>query len=233
MEYVQVVCSAALSVLALLILTRLLGHRQMSQLSMFDYINGITIGSIAAEAATLQEDSLIKPLLAMTVYAVLTLLLSLLNDSSLKARRVITGEPVILYRNGVLFDKTFRRAHINVNEFLMKCRGAGYFDLSQLSLAILEPNGQISFLPMSASRPLTPADMRLDPAQEAMPANVILDGAVQDKNLASAGHNRDWLARALQKSGQSAESVFLATLTADGQLNTYPRGGDAGRDTLT
>ena len=159
MEYAHVILASLFSILALFLITKLLGCRQMNQLSMFDYINGITIGSIAAELAASWGKEFWQWAIALVIYGLATFLLSLATDRSIQARRLITGTPIPLYENGQLLDQNFRRAKLDLNEFLMQCRLAGYFDLSQLETVLFEPNGMLSILPASPYRPATPFDL--------------------------------------------------------------------------
>ena len=113
------------SVVTIFILTKLMGYRQMSQMSMFDYVNEITIGSIAAEMATSLEESFVQPLTAMIVYALAALILSWLSSKSIKARRFIEGGPLILMNHGELYRENLKKAKMDVSEFLVQCRVNG------------------------------------------------------------------------------------------------------------
>ena len=166
MELLHVFLTSVGSVAYLFILTKLLGNKQMSQLSMFDYINGITIGSIAAEMATALEDDFLLPMIGMAVYTAAALLISLVASHSIKLRKFLIGRPLSLYDNGKLYRECMKKAKLDLNEFLTECRNNGYFNLSEIQTAILETNGKISILPAASSRPVTPADMNLSPAQE-------------------------------------------------------------------
>ena len=122
MNYFQGLLHIALtsigSIVVMFLLTKLLGKRQMSQLSMFDYIIGITIGSIAAEMATALEDDFMQPLLAMVLYASFALLISWAGQKSIKWRRFLIGEATILYKDQKLYEKNLKKAHLDINEFL-------------------------------------------------------------------------------------------------------------------
>lgn len=87
-EIIYVIALSLGSIIAIFVLTKLMGYRQMSQMSMFDYINGITICSIAAAMATSLEENFMQPLIAMIVYALAAILLSWISSKSIKARRV-------------------------------------------------------------------------------------------------------------------------------------------------
>lgn len=193
----------------------------MSQLSMFDYIIGITIGSIAAEMATNLEE-FEKPLIAMIIYALFALLISIANYKSIAIRRIITGKSLVLFEDGKLYEGNLRKARIDINEFLMECRNNGYFNIANLQSAILETNGKISFLPLSTERPVTPKDLNLTPKKDKPVINVIIDGHVMEGNLDFCGKNINWLNKQLQAQGvDNVSDVFLATCDNDSNLNVY------------
>lgn len=140
MDLLKIVALSFGSVIFLFILTKLMGNKEMSQLSMFDYIIGITIGSIAAEISTALENDFMQPVVAMAVYAVVSIIISILSYKSLKVRRIISGNSLILLDNGELYHDNLKKAKLDLNEFLMQCRTSGYFNLSDIQTAILEPN---------------------------------------------------------------------------------------------
>lgn len=221
-EVLYIIALSLGSIVTIFILTKLMGYRQMSQMSMFDYINGITIGSIAAEMATSLEENFVQPLVAMIVFAMVDILLSWLTSRSIKVRRVVEGKPLILLDHGELYRKNLKRAKIDVTEFLVQCRVNGYFDISKLETAILEGNGKISFLPKVTDRPVTPSDMELSPQQDYMAANVILDGKVMDQNLKHTGKDEKWLLNQIKGQGAKAvEDVLLATCDASNQVTVF------------
>ena len=221
-EILYIIALSLGSVIALFILTKLMGYRQMSQMSMFDYINGITIGSIAAEMATSLEENYVQPLTAMIVYALAAILLSWLSSRSIKARRVIEGKPLVLLNNGELYWENLKKAKIDVNEFLVHCRVNGYFDVSKLETAVLEGDGKISFLPMAAERPVTPSDLNLSAQQDYMVANVILDGKIMEENLRHTGNDEKWLKNQIKGQGaENVEDVLLATCDTSNQVTVF------------
>lgn len=233
MEYAHVILASLFSILALFLITKLLGCRQMNQLSMFDYINGITIGSIAAELAASWGKEFWQWAIALVIYGLATFLLSLATDRSIQARRLITGTPIPLYENGQLLDQNFRRAKLDLNEFLMQCRLAGYFDLSQLEAVLFEPNGMLSILPASPYRPATPFDLDRAVEQSTLLVNVILDGKVMEKNLTGTGKDRPWLEHILAAQGCQAADVFLALYDPTTEaVQVYRRSGGKEEDKL-
>ncbi len=221
MDWLKILLVAPLSYVALLLITKLIGYRQISQLSIFDYVNGITIGSIAAEMATELEEPH-KPLLAMVVYGLLVLLTSVITSHSLKARRWLTGRTLVLLENGKLYRENLKKAKLDINEFLTQCRDSGYFDLNEIQLALLETTGKVSFLPKSQQRPATPQDMGVTVQQTLPQINVVLDGHVLADNLQHLGYDETWLDRQLKAQNTTVGDCFLVTCDREGTLGVYP-----------
>ena len=224
MDILKISLLSFFSIVVLFILTRLMCNREMSQLSMFDYVNSITIGSIAAEFATDLDNHYFKPLLAMVIYTVFVILLSKISQKSVPLRRLINGKAITLYRNGCLYNENLKKAKMDIDEFLVECRVNGYFDLSQIEYAILEPNGKISFLPVTENRPATPKDLGIQPTQEEIFANVVVDGQIMKENLKHAGRDHNWLKQQLDGQGISKiEDVFLAICDKQGNFHAFER----------
>ena len=224
MEYLTICYQALFSIIALMILTKFMGYRQVSQFSMFDYINGITIGSIAAEMAIDLEGNFMKPFVAMVVYTIVVILLSKLSQKSIKLRRLINGKAITIYQDGQIYNENLRKAKMNVDEFLVECRVNGYFDLSQIDSAVLEPNGKISILPVTKDRPATPKDLGIEPTQEEIFANIIIDGKVMPENLKHIGRDMNWLNQKLDGQNiKKTEDVFLAICDKQDNFYVYPK----------
>lgn len=223
MLILKIIALSTGSIVVLFILTKIMGQREMSQLSIFDYIISITIGSIAAEMATSLEDNFVEPLVAMIVYATVTLIIGVLNTRFVKLRPIFSGRTLILYDNGTLFKENFKKSKIDLNEFLVQCRTNGYFNLSDIKTALLEENGKISFLPMSEKRPANHSDFNIQPANEDILTNIILDGKVMEQNLQELHRDKLWLMETLQKQGiTKIDNIFLATFNSnDESVSVY------------
>ena len=148
MEILKVVLTALLSAAVLFIIAKVMGHKQMSQLDFFDYITGITIGSIAAELATELEQPW-KPLIAMIIYGVAAFALSILTSKVPRARKFINGTPTIVMNNGKLYRSNMKKAKLELSEFMVLCRQEGYFNINDIETAVFEYNGRITILPKS------------------------------------------------------------------------------------
>lgn len=212
-DILKTAVAAISSIVVLFLLTKALGCKQMSQLSMFDYINGITIGSIAAEMATEIEGGSLKPLTAMIIYAASVMLINKLSNHSVRFRKFAEGEVVYLIHNGKLNQAGFKKTRLDLSEFLTQCRSQGYFDLSEIDTVLLEPNGKLSILAKPEFRNMQPSDAEIVPDRTGVSINLIMDGRIIDQNLKKAGKDINWLKKELKRQniGQISD-VFLAVV---------------------
>ena len=221
MDILKVILTSVLSAAALFIIAKVMGHKQMSQLDFFDYISGITIGSIAAELATELEEPL-KPLIATVVYGVITVIISAVTTKFPKTRKFFNGTPTIIMNNGKLYRKNMKKAKLDLSEFMVLCRQEGYFNLSDIQTAIFEFNGKLTILPVSTKRPLNPEDMNLTPQAEYINTEVIMDGRILEENLKRMGLNAKWLQKQIKKQGfKNEKEIFLGVCDQNKQLSLY------------
>lgn len=210
MDFLTLCLTALCSFGVLFFVAKCIGHKQIAQLDFFDYITGITIGSIAAEMATELEEPW-KPLIAMVIYGGITLLLSILSNKFPRMRKYLNGTPTILMDHGKLYRENLKKAKLDLSEFMVMCRQQGYFDLTSIETAVYEYTGRLTILPVSSQRPATPSDMNLSPEQELLFTELIMDGRVLEGNLKRMGLDRQWLDKQLgQQKIHSPKEVFLA-----------------------
>lgn len=221
MEFIKLLLTSCLSVLSLFVIAKIMGHKQISQLDFFDYITGITIGSIAAELATELEKPW-KPFVAMVIYGTVAVALSLLTSKLPRIRKYINGTPTIIMNGGKIYRKNLKKAKLDLSEFLMLCRQEGYFNLKVIQTAIFEYNGRLTVLPVSTKRPMNPLDMNIIPEVETINTEVIMDGSVLDGNLKRLGLDKNWLKGELKQQGINSEKqVFLALCDNNNQLTVF------------
>lgn len=217
-EVGEVALTSILSLVMMFLITRWGGKRQIAQMSPFDYLNAVTVGSIAAEMATNLE-AWYRPFTALLVYGVVTWAVEVSACKSIALRTFWSGRSVILMNNGVILKENLRRSTIDLNEFLGQARIAGYFDPNEIQTAILENNGQISFLPRSENRPATPQDLSMNPQPTSAWYDLILDGRFMSDNLKAAGRDEKWLDAQLHQAGIGQRSeVFYAACDKQGRF---------------
>lgn len=221
MDIIKVILTSVFSALILFIIAKIMGHRQVSQLDFFDYITGITIGSIAAEMATELETPWM-PAIAMVVYGAIAFSLNLITSKFPRTRKYINGSPAILMSNGKLYRKNMKKAKLDLSEFLMMCREQGYFDLNDIQTAVFENNGKLTVLPKSLNRPATPEDLNLNPKEDNISTEIIMDGRILEENLKRMGLDLTWLNKQLKAQGyRNAKEIYLGLCDKDNQLTLF------------
>ena len=223
-EVYDVILRALISLVALFLVTKLLGKKQVSQLSLFDYVIGISIGNFAAEMTTDLELSYINGIVAVLVFGIVAYLVSYFTMKSIILRRFFIGTPTVLIQNGKILINSLKKTKLDINDLLEQCRVSGYFDISQIECALLEANGQLSILPKGEYLPVTINDMKLKPQKQGLCANVIIDGNIMCKNLEMIGKNETWLKKELKVKGyKELDDILLATIDNNEKLMIYEK----------
>ena len=222
MDIIKVVLTSLLSVVSLFIIAKIMGHKQMAQLDFFDYITGITIGSIAAELAT-ELESPWKPLVAMGIYGGVSIALTIVAHKFPKTRKFVNGSPTVIMNNGKLYRENMKKAKLELSEFMVMCRQEGYFNINDIETAIFEYNGRLTILPKSTKRPLEPGDINITPKQEEVLTEIIMDGTILHENLKRRGLDLTWLEKQLKvQKYDNAKEIYLGLCDADNQLFLFP-----------
>lgn len=222
MEFIKVILTSILSVVSLFVIAKIMGHKQMAQLDFFDYITGITIGSIAAELAT-ELEAPWKPLIAMIIYGLVALGLTILAHKFPKTRKYVNGTPTIVMDNGKLYRENMKKAKLELSEFMVLCRQEGYFNLNDIQTAVFEYNGRITILPKSEKRPLTPEDMNITPEKAEICTEIIMDGRILHENLKRLGLDLTWLDKQLKKQKyDNAKEIYLGICDKNNNLTLFP-----------
>lgn len=223
-ELLRIFARTILVLLILFILTKIMGKKQVSQLSLFDYIIGITIGSIAADISLDIEKNLLSGILSLCIYSTMSLIVSYITMKSINLRRFVMGVPTILIEKGKLIESGLKKSKIDVNDLLTEARSQGYFKLEDIEYAIMETNGKISFMLANKNTPITKKDMLDKINKESLVANVIIDSKLLDKNLKEMNKDKKWLDNALKVQGyNNYNNIMLATLDINDKVVVYKK----------
>lgn len=221
MDIVKIILTTLLSVISMFVIAKIIGRKQMSQLEFFDYVNGITIGSVAAELATELENP-IRPFIAMLLYGLIAVTLSIITNKMPSARKIINGEPIIIMNNGKIYKQNLKKSKLDLNEFLCLCRQEGYFNITDIQTAVFEYNGKLTVLPKAAKRPVNPTDINVIPPAETPNTEIIMDGKIMTANLKRLGLDRDWLQKELKCQGyKNAENILLGICDGNNQVTFF------------
>ncbi len=222
-ELFNVVIRGLLSLITLFLVTKLIGKKQVSQLSLFDYVIGISIGNFAAEMTINLESEELYGIIAVLLFGGIAYLVSVGTMKSIKLRRFFMGSPTILIEHGKILQDNFYKVKYDINDMLEQCRVNGYFDISEIDYAIVEANGELSILAKSEYLPVNRNDMKLKVSKNGLCANVIIDGKVMYNNLKKINMDEKWLNKELKLKGKDISDIILATVDINDKVVFYER----------
>ena len=218
-EGLVVLVRSIISFFTLLIFAKLLGKQQISQLTFFDYVLGITIGSIAAELTADLSSRAWPHWVGLLSWATLGCLMELITMKWRYAAKYIEGEPTIVIMNGKIMEKALRKMKYRVSDIMALLRNKNVFDLNEVDFAIVEPNGQLSVLKKAEYAPLTPKDMKITKKSPGISTELIYDGILIEENLKQLNKDKKWLMNQLKAQGiKDISEVFIATLNPAGSF---------------
>lgn len=218
-EYVVVGVRSFIAFCTLLLMARLMGKTQVSQLTFFDYIVGITIGSITASLSIQTERKMTTVVAGVLIWAVLKILVDYISLKSIPARKILEGEPTVVVKNGKIMEDAMARARYDIEELDAQLRNLKVFDLSQVEEAVLEIDGKLSVLQKSQYQPVTPKDLNIPTKYQGMPQVLVVDGRIAQHRLKEVGLTEDWLKQQLEGLGVSDISeIMVAQLNTQGKL---------------
>ena len=225
-EAIMIIPRSIIGLLVLFLATRLIGKKQVSELSLFDYVIGISIGNFAAEMIVNMEVQYINGVIAIITFGIIAYLVSILSMKSILIRRLVVGVPTIIIENGNILLKSLKKAKIDINDLLEQARSAGYFDLSTISYAIMEANGKISFLEKDPEKQPTKKDLNIKTKPDSLTANIIIDSKLMPENIKNTDKSYEWFIKQLKIKGYDTyENILLATY-ANNTLTIFPKNKD-------
>ncbi len=222
-ELFNVIFRALVSLVALFLVTKLIGKKQVSQLSLFDYVIGISIGNFAAEMTINLESEELYGIVAVMIFGLIAYLVSIIAMKSMKMRRFFMGTPTIIIEHGKFLYNSFYKARYDINDVLEQCRIKGYYDVSNIEYAIVEANGELSILPKDEASPVTKKDMKLKINKSGLCANVIIDGKIMYKNLEEINKTEEWINNELKVKGKDLKNILLATVDINNKLVLFEK----------
>ncbi len=219
-SYLQIGSETVITFFVLLALTRLLGKKQLSHLTFFNYVTGITIGSMAANMVVLSTKDYTKDLLSLVIWCLLTIIVSYISLKSGKIRVILDGQPTIIIKHGEIDRKALKRTGVNIDDLTMLIRQYQIFSITEIDFAILEPDGRLSILKKPEYQGTQKSDLNIYPSPPTyLPTEIITDGKLLPKNLLEVGKSRDWLKNELSRANiKEIEEVFYAEIQSDGSL---------------
>lgn len=228
------ICFRTILVLIILFfITKMMGKKQISELNFFDYIVGITIGSIAADISLDIEKNMIAGIAALFIYGFISYIISFVSIKSILARRFFIGVPTVLVEKGKIIESGLKKSKIDVNDLLMVARENGYFNLDEIDYALMEVNGNISFLPKEKEKPVTKKDIKIKCSNEGLTVNAIIDSKYMANNMKAINKDKEWLDHELKVNGyDNYDNILLATIDNNYKVTIYEKNVKPDKNTV-
>ncbi|PLS18197.1 hypothetical protein CVD28_07865 [Bacillus sp. M6-12] len=217
-EWLHIIMRSIIFLIALFVITKWIGKKQISQLSFFEYVTGITIGSIGAEVAMGLEKNIVNGILGIATFAAAPFFVGIISMKSNAFRNFFEGKGSIFIKDGKIMEDNLKKERYTTDELLELLRKKNVFQVADVEFAVLEPTGDLSVMLKKEKQPLTAKDLDITVSSVKEPQTVIMDGKILDEPLSTIGRNRGWLHTELQKIGITLENVFLAQINSYGEL---------------
>ena len=210
---------------SLVVFTRILGNTQLGQLTFYEYVSGITIGSIAGSIASAEPEKFLSHYYDLALFVLLTYLLSVVTIKSRSLRKLIEGSPSLIIENGLINKKNMKAMRYDLDELNSQLREQGILDLSEVQFGTIEPTGQLSIILKADFQPLTKRDMNIHLPNPTFPVELIMDGQVIQENLLKKNLTENWLQKELTiRNIKSPTNVMYAVIDSKGQLFISAKG---------
>ncbi len=210
-EIVKILLFASLAYVTLFIISKLLGKKQIAELDFIDYVTGISIGSIAAEMSTETDTPFYYYLIAMAIFFLFDLIITLVGRKANFFKRFLRGVPLVLINQGEVDFESLKKSKIDFYDLVGLAREQGYFDIEDIAYAIFETDGELSILPKDNARPLKREDFAEIPFEEAsLTSYVIVDGQISGYALKQLQRDKKWLKAKLQEQDVEISKILYA-----------------------
>lgn len=217
--FIEVAIQTVLSFFSILFIARLLGRQQVAQLTLHEYINGITFGSIAATLATDTNQKTWSHLLGLILFGILTYIISLVTIKSRKVSKIIQGEPVIVIQDGKILEKNLLRFHYTIDDFNHLLRKKDVFDITDVKFGILETTGEINVVRKAQKENIKAEDMEIQPKQTELLTDIIVTGNIIYENLRKRKLSVKWLVGQIHMMGiKDIKDIFFASIDSNNKL---------------
>ncbi|MYL64615.1 DUF421 domain-containing protein [Bacillus hwajinpoensis] len=217
-DWIEVILRSLFILIGLFIITKLLGKKQLSKLSYFEYIVGIIIGDIAGSLSMDVEVSLLHGVTSILIWTLMSVFLSYISMKNKKVRDFVEGKARIFIKDGKILEENLKKERFTTDELLEMLRKKSVFSANEVEFALLEADGELSVLLKRDYRAIKPAELWLHLPQDKEPKTLIMDGKIIKEVLTEEGHNEAWLKKILSDKHVQIDDVFLGQLHSDGKL---------------
>lgn len=222
MSVMELIVRITTAFIVLFVLSRIMGRKEISQMTFFNFVSAIAIGSIAANLALSPNISIRNGVIALIGWTIFTLAMDIIDIKFKKARVITTGQPVTVIKEGKIMESALRKVRLDMDTLNTLLRKNNVFSITDVDYAVFETSGNLSVMKKESKQPVTKGDMSgYSPTKKMTPmaTEVVADGKVLSENLTKLHLNENWLNQQLKENGiEKVEDVFYAEVQPDGSL---------------
>lgn len=214
MDIINVIIRSITSLTALFLITKMLGKKQVSELSLFDYVIGISIGNFAAEMTINIDSPFLHGIIAVILFGVMAYLVDFISMKNKRFRNFFMGKPTVIISSGVIKYDNMKKINYDLYDLLSDLRKQGYFNIDEVNYAILENNGDLSVLPFDRFNYASKEDLGISYSDNLI-RYVIIDGEFifnEDKGL---------ILDKLKDLGKNLDEVLLGSIDSNKNIKFY------------
>jgi uncharacterized membrane protein YcaP (DUF421 family) len=189
-EYIMLILRTLFLYTVILVIFRVMGKREIGELSILDLVVFIMIGEMAVTAIEYPEEPLIDTLLPMTIIVMVQVILAIISLKSKPFREFVDGKPTLIISKGKIDENAMKRQRYNYDDLMLQLREKDVYNMADVEFAILEPSGKLSVMKKEETE-----------QEGSLTLPLILDGEVQIKHLKLIGKNSFWLRKELRERG--------------------------------
>lgn len=201
-----------------LLLSRFMGRKLISQMTFFDFVIGVTLGSVTAYIV-LSDQGPLAPITTLITLTSLTLIMGLSYIRSMKVRKLVNSEPIVVIDRGQIVNQNMEKIRLSVNDLLMLLRQKNCFNIGDVEYAIMEITGQLSVLLKAQKQPATVSDLNIYTHYKGLTRDLIMDGHILEENLNTTNLKEyDFLNQLKSHGVNDLKEVFYAGIDSSGSL---------------
>jgi len=220
-DWFEVMYRTAMAVVILFLITKLLGKRQVSQLSLFEYITGISIGNIIGYISLDLDNQWYHGLVALAVWTCISVGIEFVTLHSRKVRDFVDGKARVLVKDGQVFKNSLKKERITADEFMEQLRKKNVYRMADVEFAVMEPSGEINVMMKKDYQPLNANLLGWKLGKEKPGSTVIIDGRLMLDMVDKAGYDKAWIEHELKRRKVDIKDVFIGQIDSEGQLLLY------------
>lgn len=217
-EWLQIIIRTLAAIVVMFLMTKVLGKRQISELSLFEYVTGISIGNIAAYISLDLENTWYLGIISLLVWVVFSVAIEIWTMKNRAVRDFIDGTGTVLIKDGKLLKEKLRKERLTLDELLEQLRQKNVFRVADVEFAVMESSGKLNVQLKRQYQPITPDMLGWTMNKSDPPYTIIMDGVILRDELELSGHDEEWLQHELGRNHLSLTDVLLCQLTSDGSI---------------